>query len=81
MDEAINAFKVAVASVPNRRTFPDARRATQLKMLKQVEELARCVLGVPEARLRKITTGGWALRFATGIAYGWYPGRQAILLS
>ena len=63
MEDAIKAFKQAVACVPNRRPFPDLSRASQLKQLRQIEDLARTVLGVPSARLRKITGGGWALRF------------------
>lgn len=63
MDDAVKAFKRAVANVPNRRPFRDVSRKSQLKMLKQVEDLAGCVLGVPAARLRKITGGGWALHF------------------
>jgi hypothetical protein len=69
MDDAIAAFKRAVASVPNRRPYPDVNRKTQLKMLKQVEDLASCVLGVPAARLRKITGGGWALHFVQSFAW------------
>lgn len=68
MEDAIKSFKQAVARVPNRRPFPDVSRPSQLKMLKQVEELARCVLGIPEANLRKITGGGWALQFGWRVA-------------
>lgn len=63
MEEAIASFKRAVVAIPNRRPFSDVARPTQLKLLKQVEEVARCILGEPTARLRKITGGnGWALQ-------------------
>ena len=63
MDDAIASFKRTVTSIPNRRPFSDVGRPTQLKLLKQVEEVARCILGAPAARLQKITGGnGWALR-------------------
>lgn len=63
VDDAIAGFRRALAGVPNRRPFAEVGRPTQLKMLRQVEELARCILGAPDARLRKVTGGGWALRF------------------
>lgn len=63
MEDAIKAFKLAVASVPNRRPYADVSRPSQLKMMRQAAEVVGCVLGVPSARLVKITGGGWALRF------------------
>lgn len=43
-------------------TVPHSKRPA-LGMLKQLEQLARCVLGVPDAQFKKVTGGGWALRF------------------
>lgn len=69
MEDAIASFKRAVANIPNRRSFSDVARPTQLKLLKQVEEVARCILGTPNARLKKITGGnGWALRVTRRLA-------------
>lgn len=74
MEDAIKAFKRAVGNVPNRRAFPDVSRKSQLKMLRQVEELAGCVLGVPAVRLRKVTGGGWALQFIQRFACNFLGG-------
>ena len=69
MEEAVRAFKNAVACVPNRRSYAEVGRVAQLKMLRQVEDLARCVLGQESVTLRKLTGGGWALRFNQGFAH------------
>jgi len=63
MESAIASFKQAVAGIPNRLPFSEVGRPTQQKLLRQVEEVACCILGEPTARLQKITGGnGWALR-------------------
>ena len=41
----------------------DAQADLGARMLRQAAEVVGCVLGVPSARLVKITGGGWALRF------------------
>ena len=64
MEHAIRGFLDAVSLVPNRQPYVQVGRPTQLRMIKHIEQLAAAVLGTPDTHLRKITGGGWALRFA-----------------